>query len=319
MLDRIEKKGERPKKKFEANDKKDEKRKKMQNSLMNVVSGGIHKNKDPMYYLSECFSNAFDYNGLSLDVSSMDRLFGNNSEGLNTQRLKQFQKTAFKNGTLASSILENEGTVVLQAALKQSAYLSKGVPKEKQKNVLNVAKTYQVRNGREKVMFNKNETLSAVGMVIDATKSASQVLEGIKLSCEKAETFDTNTLRGVFPFLFDEEKQVLDNLEVVKNKMKKNNENNSEEYQLVLLQMQKITAVRQKKESLKKQFLMYLDTLIQNAKKAISSFEKPGIVDEIWSDDDSQKDDQDDDKDSHDDEQDGKDIENDEQNEKFKE
>lgn len=268
-------------------------------------------NRDPLYHISEYFTNTFDMAGMRLGSqlsaeqqgqrgkdqpgqsptqgrerqfvreTSMDKYWQPSPLRTDQHFLSRFCETAFQRGTLASAVFRGTGQMMLFTCLKRT--IGQSQPKNARQRMLfeGGSVTKNMSGHPTKAVFNRGTADSAVGMVADVTRDARRLTEALTAMAEGKNVLPdnsgTNTLRLVYPFLSDEkDRKLLAGYEAQLKAL--SGKENTEASQAILKRaIAKTQALIERKRFMKTQFIMKLREIGDNAQSALQTFSDPGF------------------------------------------
>ncbi|MDR0491501.1 MAG: hypothetical protein LBH28_09700, partial [Oscillospiraceae bacterium] len=133
----------------------------------------------------------------------------------NQNFINRFSQTAFGRGDMSGAVIRGTGEMMLLSCLKRTVCQSQ--PKNFRQRTLFNSSASTKRNVRgyeqDKVIFNKGEANSAVGIVIDAVQSAGRTVEMLADLLEGNDSLPdgsgADTLFRQYPFLTDKKEREL--------------------------------------------------------------------------------------------------------------
>ena len=259
--------------------------------LLRANAGAAHrKSIDPVYALSESFAQTFDFVGKQRvqelvgdeyadvrGVSMYSRI--RDDKG---RFLRRFSEYSFRNGRLAAAILQGRGQLVLHTCIQRSAGMAGYIESETRRTV---DKTFDHRyvnqTGGDMVHY-AEDAHSALALVIDASKTASQALHTVLSTAKLLEGKEVESLKEIFPFLFDdEERKLAEKLGAQKRSMEDSGQRENAQYRAICTALDKTRGVISKKAQMKQQFLNKLETMLANAKAAEEIFQSEAFQREM--------------------------------------
>lgn len=192
-------------------------------------------------------------------------------------RLQRFAEVSFQRGNLSAAVVRGTGKMMLFSCLKRTI----GQENSKQMKERKLFQTHSVhreipRAQGNMAVVNRGFTDSAVGLVVDVLKDARQSLDSLTAMAEGKSGIDqtsgVGTLRKQYPFLdVSQEKELLAQYDARLKELDDSPEN-EEERQILLMAQQRVHAVMQKKEQMKREFLQKLRFLSDRAAAAAEAF-----------------------------------------------
>lgn len=251
--------------------------------LLRANAGAAHRrNLDPVYALSESYAQTFDFVGRQrVQETAGIRQADFTGTGMQdtvcneeSPYLRRFSEYAYRNGRLAAAILQGRGELVLNTCIRKSAGMSEGPVKDVQRRV---DKSFDRRripqSGGAQVDFS-GDVRSAINITLDASKTASQVLQSIYNAAALLDENEVASIKEIFPFLFDEEEHVLaQQLSRRKREMEEGGNVEGVQYRAVCVSLDKTRSVLNKKAQMKNRFLSELEQMLANAKAAEEIFQ----------------------------------------------
>lgn len=260
--------------------------------IMRANAGaGSYACKDPVYALSESFSQTFDLVGkqaartaMGASVQQMDQQDTDMSSYIandTSQYLQRFTQYAFQNGRLAGAILQGQGRMALHACISRSAGMAGMTDTVMRRKVEANASRRKIQQGVGWVDFGA-DAHAAVALVADTTRTAIQLLEDIRKASNQIEGKQVTTLREIFPFLFDQEdRELIAQLEERRRQMQFRGDVQSVQYRAVDGSLNKARAVLQKKAQMRRAFLDRLDLMLESARAAERMYSDASFLDTI--------------------------------------
>lgn len=260
--------------------------------IMRANAGaGSYACKDPVYALSESFSQTFDLVGkqaarmvMGAPVQQMDQQDTDMSSYIandTSQYLQRFTQYAFQNGRLAGAILQGQGRMALHACISRSAGMAGMTDTVMRRRVEANASRRKIQQGVGWVDFGA-DAHAAVALVADTTRTATQLLEDIRKASNQIEGKQVTTLREIFPFLFDQEdRELIAQLEERRRQMQSRGDVQSAQYRAVDASLNKARAVLQKKAQMRRAFLDRLDLMLESARAAERMYSDVSFLDTI--------------------------------------
>lgn len=260
--------------------------------IMRANAGaGSYACKDPVYALSESFSQTFDLVGkqaartaMGASVQQMDQQDTDMSSYIandTSQYLQRFTQYAFQNGRLAGAILQGQGRMALHACISRSAGMAGMTDTVMRRKVEANASRRKIQQGVGWVDFGA-DAHAAVALVADTTRTAIQLLEDIRKASNQIEGKQVTTLREIFPFLFDQEdRELIAQLEERRRQMQFRGDVQSVQYRAVDASLNKARAVLQKKAQMRRAFLDRLDLMLESARAAERMYSDASFLDTI--------------------------------------
>lgn len=280
------------------------------------------KSIDPIYHITESFRSTFDLSGQSkasqfaeknvqsnvgeqedLDQTTVREEFPNDQSTIGEKSrgdfYGRFSEIAFKNGRLASAVLQNDGKTMFVQCMKRALGQSEPTYSMKSKLFSIPSKKAPLiaplKNSLAKVVFNRY-TNSAIGLVVESILSARQTLQLFeRLASDDSEKavpgMKDNIIRNVYPFLIisqDTERMVeykekLRELTLLEKNTGDHKERNEIEGQKAVLAagITKTQGLITRKRQLKNQFFHRLEQLLENSRKEEAVFTAPGFADNV--------------------------------------
>lgn len=228
--------------------------------------------RDPVYALSEGFSQVFDLVGkqsaLLLAGKKPDLADGTSMRPLveegEQDSLRRFASYAFQSGRMAGAVLRGQGEMMLHACLRRAA--GRGLPQtEARRRLDSLADERPVPQSTARVRFGGDEH-SAIAVTLRATTAATRALAAVQKSAKTLEGQGVSTLREAFPFLFTQEDRAL--IAALSEKRRNMGQASPEEVRAVDRALVRARAVLQKKEQRRRDFLAKLESMLANARAA---------------------------------------------------
>ncbi|MDD2420956.1 MAG: hypothetical protein PHU78_02235 [Heliobacteriaceae bacterium] len=287
------------------------------------------KSRDPVYHLTESLKTTFDLCGRynAAELAREDGFPGSSEEetaqGLNqelqtgkskrnfTGEFPEYQSTpeekaegdfysrfsdiAFRNGHLASAVLQNGGKTMFVSCMSR-ALGQRGPHNSKQTRLFSATSVQApIKNSLAKAVFNRY-TNGAVGLVVESIHSARQTLQFFeRLAAEDPQdavlSMKEDTLQRLYPFLtisqdtermaqYEERLKELTRLEQGTNDLEERNEILAQKAVLTA-GMTKTQGLIARKRQMKNQFFCLLTQLLENSRKAETIFTHPGFPGEV--------------------------------------
>ena len=297
--------------------------------------------RDPVYHLAESFTTTFNSIGqqkasqmavanylgaekVNGNPESATRAKTESSEEFPEYQIsreekergdfyRKFSDIAFQNGHLASAVLHSDGKAMFVSCLKRALGQS-GPHNVKQTRLFSKTSAQVPIKGNDnsaKAVFNRYAE-GAVGIVIDSTKSAREVL-GVfeQLAAENPDnavvSMQENNFPRLYPFLNStEDKERLAHYEDRLKELTKLEQDSGtasesqdllEQKAILVAAMNKTQGIINKKAQTKRQFLAQLAQLLDNSQEALKTFTQPGfsasLVEELWEEQELPEDDDD--------------------------
>ena len=228
--------------------------------------------RDPVYALSEGFSQVFDWVGMQsarlrmgkaadpAAGTSMRPLVEDDAQGA----LRRFASYAFQSGRMAGAVLRGQGEMMLHACLRRAA--GRGLPQtEVRRRLDSLADERPVPQSAARVRFGEDEH-SAIAVTLRATTAATRALAAVQKSAKTLEGQGVSTMREAFPFLFTQEDRAL--IAALSEKRRNMGQASREEVRAVDRALVRARAVLQKKEQRRGDFLTKLESMLANARAA---------------------------------------------------
>lgn len=274
------------------------------------------KSLDPIYYIAENFRTTFDLFGQN-NAQRMAEAGNQWAEGKSENDLsaetdfpyyestaaekakgdfyRNFSEITFRNGRLASAVLQNGGKTMFVSCLKRA--LGQSAPTNFLQSKLFSASSAKVRlkNSSAQVIFNRY-TNSALGLVVESIRSARENLKVFKrLATDDFEKeipgMKGNTLRNVCPFLsiakdterlveYEERLRELTQLAGSQGNLNQRH-NISAQKAILTAGISKTRGLIAKKRQLEAQFIQRLEQLLENSRQAEKDFETPGFAETV--------------------------------------
>ena len=190
----------------------------------------------------------------------------------------RFSQTAFSRGNMAGAVMRGNGEMMLLSSLKRT--VGQTQPENYRQRMLFQSGTSAKRNigghRRDKVIFNKGEVYSAVGLVVDAAQNARRTVDTLAELAEGGNSLPegsgAETLIKQYPFLSDERERGL--LEKYSKASKQLGGSDAAERRLVLEKAhQRTQALIAKKQQMRFGFTQHLRFLSGRAQQAAEVFE----------------------------------------------
>ena len=262
------------------------------------------QHRDPLYHVTESFQQTFDAMGRrrveqlggetpereppapgenarrteEMPDQTSARSFYERGGGEDQELLRRFSETAFQRGTLSGAILRGTGQMMLFSCLKKTVGQSQPHRWQQQKLF---EKASPMRNvpggGRDKVIFNRGFTQSAVGLVTDTLRDARRTVEELReLALGRSEmgAREGETLRMMYPFLDDSrERQLLEQYRDQLHQARDGREKSALHGAVIRME-----AAVEKKAQMKEEFINKLRFLSDRANEALEVFGAPGFA-----------------------------------------
>ena len=221
------------------------------------------------------------------DKTSMDGVFASDSrreEGF----LNRFSQTAFNRGHMSGAVMRGTGQMMLVSCLQRTAGQSQ--PKNFRQRMLfeNASATRNVRGHTpDKVVFNKGETDSAIGLVVDVVRDARRSVDSLVSLLEHGpegrQGSGSGTLQKMYPFLVTEQEDAL--LSKYKGMLASlgGDSENVEKRKVLQHAITKTEAVIAKKHQMRAAFVQHLRMLSDQATAALLLFSQEGFRDSLMS------------------------------------
>ncbi len=197
----------------------------------------------------------------------------------NEPRLGRFAETAFKRGQLSSAVVAGTGKSMFFSCLNRSVG-QENAKNRKERKLFQKESLHRLipGNAGAKLIVNRGEAESAVGLVVDSLKDARWTLKSMQDVAEgKMGGAGAETYRKEYPFLTDKKEREL--LENYREKLK--NTESPKEKQILNSAIIKLEHVIEKKAQMKKRFLDHLRKLQYDALTAEQMFLSEGFLNEV--------------------------------------
>lgn len=196
--------------------------------------------------------------------------------------VRRFAQMAFQRGNLSASILEGTGKVMLVSCLKYAVGQS-NVTRLQQRTLFDVGSQRRNVPGRDpdQMLFNRNVTGSAVGIVVDALRDARRVVDTMAQMAQGTGELQARgggaTLRAMYPFLDDSREREL--LERYTAQLAACTDENQRP--ILHSALVRTRALMAKKSQMRLEFVNKLRLFSQRARQAMEEFEAPGFVEDV--------------------------------------
>ena len=197
----------------------------------------------------------------------------------NEPRLGGFADTAFKRGQLSSAVVAGTGKSMFFSCLNRSVG-QENAKNRKERKLFQKESLHRLipGNAGAKLIVNRGEAESAVGLVVDSLKDARWTLKSMQDVAEgKMGGAGAETYRKEYPFLTDKKEWEL--LENYREKLK--NTESPKEKQILNAAIIKLEHVIEKKTQMKKRFLDHLRKLQYDALTAEQMFLSEDFLNEV--------------------------------------
>jgi hypothetical protein len=195
--------------------------------------------------------------------------------------LTGFAEMAFQRGTMAASVLDGTGKMMLVSCLKRT--VGESGPKRVQQQSL-FGTGSQLRNipGRnpDQMVFNRTFAKGALGIVVDTIRDARRVVDSMAdMAQGTGELYreDSETMRTMYPFLdLSREAQL-------ESEYRARLAACTDEREKPILQnaLTQVLALRDKKTLMKKEFINKLRLISDRATETLADLEAPGTLDDV--------------------------------------
>ncbi len=287
-----------------------EAKKEAEGNLSWAVGAQYFQHRDPLYHVTEDFHQTFDRIGhrhaseLTGGFSSEEAAKESRNQeqtaeqsalrapaaksGGKTMRadkvssaLTRFSETAFQRGTMAASVLNGTGKMMLVSCIKRAVGES-GPKRLQQQSLLKTGS--QLRNvpgyAPDQVLFHRNVTKGALGIVVDTLRDARRVVDSMTaLAQGKGEIRDGNAtaLGAMYPFLDDRRDRELE----AQYREALGSCTDQREKPVLQNALVQVLALRAKKAQMKNEFINKLRFISDRAIETLTELEAPGIEDDI--------------------------------------
>ncbi len=262
------------------------------------------QNRDPIFHIDESFCQSFDLAGMERSKKT-DESGGKESSGQNEEESKKeegdrkeselssnpktdfeskyetrkdenepkmgrFAETAFKRGQLSSAVIAGTGKSMFFSCLNRSVG-QENAKNRKERKLFQKESVHRLipGNAGAKLIVNRGEAESAVGLVTDSLKDARWTLKSMEdVANGKMGGAGAETYRKQYPFLTDDKEKGL--IEAYKERLK--NTDSPKEKQNLNSAIVKLEHVIEKKAQMKKRFLDHLRKLQFDALAAEQMF-----------------------------------------------
>lgn len=257
--------------------------------------------RDPIWHIDESFCQHFDMAGMRRAKASDEKEGKIKSEGEkdddngergesdpredsktdftseyekrkdeNEPDVGKFAETAFKRGQLSSAVIAGTGKSMFFSCLNRSVGQERA-RKRKERRLFQAESRHRKMPGNEgaKLIVNRGEAESAVGLVVDSLKDARWTLKSMQEVAEgKMGPDGAKTYRKEYPFLTDDKER--ETLKDYKERLK--NSSSDKEKQALQAGIVKLEHIIEKKNQMKRRFLDHLKKLQHDALLAESMF-----------------------------------------------
>ncbi len=250
----------------------------------------VSEHRDPVAQLSESFRTVFERRGL-LRTAGVERQLRTGSGFLGREgetkaspaaALHRFSQIAFQHGALSAAILEGSGKMMLVSCLKGALVWSTSEPDEP-RTLFDVGGQRRNVPGRDpdQMLFNRGVAGSAVGIVVDALRDASRVVQSMREMAEGTGELKASeggvTLRTLYPFLEDTREREL--LERYAARLRDCTD--VQERPVLQNALVHTRAALDKKAQMREEFTSRLRVLSSRAEEALTEFEAPQFAGQI--------------------------------------
>ena len=201
----------------------------------------------------------------------------------NEQFYHRFADTAFSKGDLAAGVLQGKGKMMLVSTMKQALGQSPPDNERERKLWANTSAHKKLPLGDARVVFNKGEVRSAVGLTVDSIASGRNALNDMReaaLLCGRSKGGGETLLR-LYPFLsVEEDRQSLENIRRQLREAKGGQ--NADKQRMLEYGERKMQAMIEKKEAMRIRFIQLIDELSANAQRAEEEFSEAGFSDQLF-------------------------------------
>jgi len=197
--------------------------------------------------------------------------------------LHRFADTAFSRGDLAAGVMQGQGKMMLVSTMKQA--ITQSPPdNELEERLWSSTSTHKKLPLRDtRVVYNKDEVRSAVGLVVNSIASGRNALIDMRKAAQLCGSANSGgeTLSRMYPFLsVEEDKKSLANIESQLREIRTGGD--PEHKQMLEHGARKMHAIIEKKEAMRLRFIQLIDQISANAQRAEEEFAQNEFADQLF-------------------------------------